>query len=195
MTAQSSSSPDEASGSLLGPVAGVAAGRCSRGLHGWPLDSVDGASRDWRGRTGASANSRSRRPKAGARDLLGVLMSPGSRQRARPRPVREPDPTSSSTPRPVAAAPVPDRLEASVRGPGYELGRGGRRDVDAGGETGVREPHGRTRRRRPSAPAGVPFFSCHFQHPVQFCAPPTPATVALPHRARRFDACRSVPTR
>ena len=35
-----------------------------------------------------------------------------------------------------------------------ELGRGGRRDVDAGGETGVREPYGRTRRRRPSAPRG-----------------------------------------
>ena len=33
-----------------------------------------------------------------------------------------------------------------------ELGRGGRRDVDAGGETGVREPHGRARRRRPTGP-------------------------------------------
>ena len=40
-----------------------------------------------------------------------------------------------------AAVPVPDRLEAAVRGPATELNGGGRRDVDAGGETEVREPY------------------------------------------------------
>ena len=79
------------------------------------------------------------------------------RRRERPRPVREPDPRGRED----------VGLDAAVGGgragsgpPGGlrsrtwdELGRGGRRDVDAGGETGVREPHGRARRRRPSAPA------------------------------------------
>ena len=69
---------------------------------------------------------------------FGVLRSPGAggvnvlvRSASRPAAVGR---TSGSTLRPVAAAPVPDRLE--------------------GGETGVREPHGRARRRRPSPPPG-----------------------------------------
>ena len=59
------------------------------------------------------------------------------RRRERPRPVRESAPRGRKD----------VRLDAAAGG-----GRGGRRDVDADGETGVREPHGRSRRRRPSPP-------------------------------------------
>ena len=85
------------------------------------------------------------------------------RRRERPRPVREPDPRGRED----------VRLDAAVGGgradsgpPGGlrsrtwdELGRGGRRDVDDGGETGVREPHGRDPSATASAATGVPELS------------------------------------
>ena len=71
-------------------------------------------------------------------------------------PVREPDPpvgrTSSSTQRPTAAAPVPDRLEAFVRGSATSSAAAAGAMSTSAAAAGVLEPHGRARRRRPAPP-------------------------------------------
>ena len=75
----------------------------------------------------------------------------------------------------MAAAPVLDRLEASVRRTCDELGRGGRRDVNAGGETGVREPHGElVDGDRRAAPLGPSLSMMH-----RSAAPMSPENFAV----------------